>query len=100
MPIPLVPSAGGVLLPVQAQPRAKRNAVVGVHGGRLKVAVTQPPEKGKANDAIVEALADALGLKRSRITLHGGASSSRKTFLISGVAADDLQRRIAACLGK
>lgn len=89
----------GVLLPVQAQPGARRNGLSGVHDGRLKVAVTQAPEKGKANDAIVEVLAKALALKRSQISLVSGPTNSRKVFRVRDVALDDLQSRIDAGLG-
>lgn len=99
MSVPLVPTADGVLVPVHAQPRAKRSAVVGVHGERLKVAVTAAPEKGKANEEIIEVLADALKLKRSQIALSAGAGSRQKTFVVSGVEPDELRRRIEACLG-
>ena len=89
----------GILLPVHAQPRSRRNAVVGVQAGRLKVAVTAAPEKGKANEAIVRVLADALGIKASQIELAGGASARHKKFRVSGLSAAELEQRIAACLG-
>lgn len=47
----------GILVPVRAQPKARRNAIVGTHAGRLRIAVCDPPEKGKANRAVVEILA-------------------------------------------
>ena len=50
MAIELTTTADGVILPVQAQPRAKRSEIVGEHNGRVKVAVTEVPEKGKANE--------------------------------------------------
>lgn len=80
----------GCILSVRAQPGAKRDAVVGEHAGLLKVAVTAPPDKGRANEAIVEVLADALGIKRSQITLLGGATSRQKVFLLSGVSVKQL----------
>ena len=88
----------GVLLPVHAQPGARKNAIVGVHAGRLKVAVTQAAEKGKANAALVKVLASELGLKRSQLFLRSGPTSSRKTFLVTGVKPDDLKERLAARL--
>lgn len=88
----------GVLLPVQAQPKAKQNAVTGVHDGRLKVAVTQAPERGKANDAILKLLAKSLGLKRSQLELIAGATSSRKVFRVTGVTATELEEQITAVL--
>lgn len=97
--IELEESANGVLLPVQAQPKARKNGLVGTHDGRLKVAVTQAPEKGKANDALVKLLASALGLRRSQIELVSGATSSRKMFLVTGVDIPELQRRIDKLCG-
>ncbi len=89
---------GGILLPVRAQPGARRNALVGEQAGRLKVAVTQVAEKGKANAEIIRLLADALGLKRSQVTLRSGATSPLKVFHIAGIDETTLQQRIAARL--
>ncbi len=88
----------GVILPVQAQPGARRNAVVGEREARLRVAVTQAPEKGKANDALVEVLAEALDLRKSQIELVSGETSRQKQFLITGLSLAELSRRIAVCL--
>jgi len=92
--IDLTDTPAGVLLSVQAQPKAKKNAVVGVHDGRLKVAVTQAPEKGKANDAILKLLGKSLGLKRSQLELVSGETSSKKVLRVTGIDADQLRDRI------
>ena len=89
----------GILLPILAQPKARRNAVTGIHDGRLKVAVMQAPEKGKANAAIVKLLAKSLGLKRSQLELIAGATAQRKTIRVAGVSAESLSETIAAFLG-
>ena len=83
--IPLTVHGDGVLLPVRAQPGARRTGVIGVHGNSLKVAVSAAPEKGKANAALVEAIAEAFHLKRSQVTLHRGETNSHKVFLLHGV---------------
>lgn len=88
----------GIILPVRAQPGAKKNALTGEHAGQLKVSVTQAPEKGKANAAIIEVLAEDLGLKRSQISLISGETSGQKKFLVTGIALAELQVRIAAIL--
>ncbi len=98
MAIELTAQGAGVLLPVQAQPRARRNGVVGEHAGALKVAVTQAPEKGKANDALVKVIAEALSLKRSQIELLSGDTSTRKTFLIHGLSPAELSVKIENAL--
>ena len=90
--------ADGVLLPVQAFPASRKNAVNGVRQGRLKVAVTQAPEKGKANEAIIEVLAKVLGLKRRQISLISGETNPLKKFLISGVEFPELVQRLRQLL--
>lgn len=87
-------AAGGVVLPVQAQPGARRNGLVGLHGGRLKVAVTQVAEKGKANQALARLIADELGLSKSQVSLIAGEAAARKEFLIAGVPVETLRRLI------
>ena len=86
--------ADGVILPVRASPGVRRNEIAGVHAGQLKVSVTQAPEKGKANSAIVKVLAKSLDLKRSQFNLYSGPTSSQKKFLVTGIGHDDLRQRI------
>jgi uncharacterized protein (TIGR00251 family) len=81
----------GVILPVRAQASARRNGVVGEHYGMLRVAVTAAPEKGKANKAIVEVLADALNVSKSSIELLSGETSQQKQFLIVGANVEKLR---------
>lgn len=88
----------GIALPIRVQPRARKNAVVGTHAGCLKVAVTQAPEKGKANEAVIKVLAERLQIRKRQMTLIGGAASRQKTILITEMTLDDLRERIAACL--
>lgn len=94
--IRLEPHAEGVLLPVHAQPGARRAALCGEHAGCLKVAVTKAPEKGRANQALVEVLCEKLGLSRSQVVLLAGPCGRRKQFLIRGLDTAELARRIAA----
>jgi uncharacterized protein YggU (UPF0235/DUF167 family) len=88
----------GTILPVRAQPGARRNAVLGERAGALRVAVSAPPEKGRANAAIQVVLAAALGCKTSQIDLVAGASARDKMFLVCGISPDELRRRLAAVL--
>jgi uncharacterized protein len=85
----------GILVAVRAQPKARRNAIVGTHAGRLRIAVSDPPEKGKANRAIGEILAGALGVSPSRVMLVTGASSPNKTFLITGLSLQAVRELLA-----
>jgi hypothetical protein len=92
--IELVEQAGGVVFGVRAQPRARQARIVGEHGGSLKVAVTDPPEKGKANQSIAELLCEQLGITKSQLTLLAGETSRDKRFLVSGLNATELRTRI------
>jgi uncharacterized protein len=82
--IELRAAQGGVIVPVQAHAGARRNGVLGVRHGMLRVAVTAAPKKGKANQAILAVLAEALGVSKSAIELVSGATSTKKQFLVVG----------------
>ena len=99
MSITITPHAEGCLLAVRAQPGARKNAVLGEHSGSLKVAVTAPPEDGRANEALVEVLRDWLGLKRSQVELASGPTNRNKQFLIRGLTPDELAAAMASKLG-
>ena len=90
--IKLATKKGGVLLPVKVVPGASRTRYMGELNGRAKFAVAAPPEKGKANAALIAFLAKQLGLRRQDITLTQGATSGCKTLHVAGVTADDLRR--------
>jgi len=76
------------MLSVRVTPKASRNVVQGPmatpDGLALKIAVTAPAEKGKANAAVTALLAEAFGIAKSKITLTAGESDRRKVFRISG----------------
>ncbi|MCA9212664.1 MAG: DUF167 domain-containing protein [Planctomycetales bacterium] len=88
----------GVLLPLRALPGSRANGIRGCQDGALKVSVTQVAEKGKANKAIRDLLAKALGLRKSQLELASGATSQQKVFLVLDVEESELASRIAALL--
>jgi uncharacterized protein YggU (UPF0235/DUF167 family) len=94
-----IPHAGGLVLAVLARPGSKRPGIIGERAGALMMAVTAPPEKGKANAAIRSALAEALACKARDITLLSGETSRRKRYLIAGVDAAELADRLALLIG-
>lgn len=95
--IAITDHAEGCVLPVRAQPNARRPGLQGEVNGALKVAVTAPPEDGRANHALVELLRDALQLKRAQVELLSGQTSRDKRFLIRGVTAAELAQRLESC---
>jgi uncharacterized protein (TIGR00251 family) len=86
---------GGCVLPVRAQPGARRNGVQGEQAGALKVAVTAPPQDGRANEALIEVLHEALVVRRSQIELISGAAGRDKRFLIRRLTRAELETRLA-----
>ncbi len=84
----------GTILAIRAQPGARRNELRGIQDGALKVCVTQSPEKGKANKAIVELLSKMLRLKKSQIVLIAGETAHSKRFLVREVDRAILTARI------
>ena len=90
--------AQGLILRVRAQPGARKVGVMGEHAGALKLAVSAPPEDGKANDALIDLLCELLGIKRSQVALVRGATSRDKQFLVVGLTRDELNQRVEAML--
>ena len=87
---------GGVEVLVFCQPKAARSALVGTHGGALKVKVKAPPVEGKANRALLDLLAGVLAVPRGRLTLVSGEQSRNKRIRVDGV---DAESALAAILG-
>lgn len=92
MPIELRPHRDGDLVELRVQPGSKRDRVVGVVAGRLKIAVAAPPAEGRANEAVIEFLRDLWSLRRSQVELVGGATSRNKTVLLRDLSPADRDR--------
>ena len=86
----------GVRFAVHVQPRAKRAEVDGVYNGALRVRVQAPPVDGAANDALVELLAESLGIARTRVRVVAGATGRRKVIDVDGVDPADVERLTSA----
>ena len=70
---------------MQIQPRSSKDQIVGLHNGRLKIKISAPPVDGKANQALIEFIAKALGVSKSKVEIVKGHSSKLKTLQISGI---------------
>ena len=88
------PHPGGAVLVVWVQPRAAREGVVGVREGALHVRVTAPPEDGRANEALRQVLAAALGVRRQDVHLLAGERARRKRVLVAGLSPEALRARL------
>lgn len=93
-------SRDGTVLAVKVSPGARREAVLGEHDGALKVAITAPAEKGKANRALIHFLAELLRHSPSQIAILRGHTSREKLVAVSGLGAQQVQEKIAPHLRK
>ena len=96
--IPIRESTKGISLAVKVQPRAQKNAVTGVVGEALKLALTAPPVEGRANEAVVEFLAELFRIPRSSVTIASGLSNRNKVIRLTGVSRLAVEQRLMAIL--
>jgi hypothetical protein len=83
-------------LRLRVSPGAGRSGIVGRYGDGWKVRVAAPPEDGRANDAVLRLLADALSLPRTSLTLVSGHTARDKIVLLDGVGPAQIERRLAS----
>jgi len=75
----------GLTLQILLAPRSKSNSIRGMHGDRLKIALTAPPVDGKANAALCKFLAKLFGVRLSDIAVIHGLTSREKVVAVAGV---------------
>jgi uncharacterized protein len=66
----------------------------GVYGDRLKVAVNAPPEGGKANARLLQALAGWLDMPVDDVRLESGYTGRDKVVAFSGIMEDELREKL------
>ena len=86
----------GTVLNVKAQPRSSKAGVDGLIGDAVKVRVKCAPVDGKANREIIETLAGAFGLPKSRVVFKSGETSRQKRILLVGVGVDRVRELVGA----
>ena len=84
----------GTRIALKVVPGSRRAQIVGALGDRLKVKVAAAPEDGKANKAVCELIADALGISVRDVSIIAGHSNPEKTALVAGLAPDEVGRRL------
>ena len=85
----------GVLFKVKVVPGSSRDGLVGVMDGALKAAVSAPPEKGRANKALIKLLAAILNLRKNQISICSVETSPHKTIHIDGLNTAELMQRLS-----
>lgn len=83
-----------VRLPVKVVPGSSRSCIAGWLGETLRVRVTAPPERGKANAAVEELIAEALGLLPGDVRILTGKTSPRKVVEIVGISMSEIRGRL------
>ncbi|MDR3564892.1 MAG: DUF167 domain-containing protein [Negativicutes bacterium] len=78
-------SAGEITVKVRVQPRASRNAISGISGDSLRLALTSPPVEGAANAACIEFFAELCSVAKSQIAIAAGQKSREKVIRIRGI---------------
>lgn len=86
--------ATGTRLRLRVTPRARRREIVGRHGDGWKVRVVAPPSNGRANEEALDLVAGALAVKRENVALVAGGSFREKVVEVSGLSAEDAERRL------
>ncbi|MFQ5713056.1 MAG: DUF167 domain-containing protein [Candidatus Scalinduaceae bacterium] len=84
----------GIIIPARIQANSSKERVMGEYAEKLKIAVTSLPEKGKANKAIIKALAKWLNIKTSDIQIVSGEKSKDKEIFVRNITEKDLYRLI------
>ena len=85
---------GSVTFAVRVVPRSSRNQVVSVEGGALKIKLTAPPVEGAANAALIEFVAEWLGVRRSAVSIVSGDKARNKLVRVNGVTREQVLRRV------
>jgi uncharacterized protein (TIGR00251 family) len=87
-------AAPSTRLRVRVSPGARRGGVAGRVGEVWKLRVTAPAEGGRANEAVVELLADTVDVPRRQVALVSGHTAREKVVELEGVEAAEVERRL------
>ena len=79
---------GGVVFSAKIVPGSSRTAVSGLLGDMVKIKIAAAPEKGKANECLVEFLAKQLGVKKKAISIVSGLTNPVKQIKVLGLSAE------------
>jgi uncharacterized protein (TIGR00251 family) len=71
-----------LILELHVQPGASRTEIAGRHGERIKVRLAARAQDGKANDALIDFLAQHYGVPRRNVRITSGLKSRQKRVVI------------------
>jgi hypothetical protein len=87
-------TGSALLFRAKIVPGSSKTAIAGEFDGMLKVKVSAPPEKGKANAALLDCLGKILGVKRNNITITSGQTNPVKTISVEGINKHELLEKL------
>lgn len=90
----ITPGVDGIYLDLHVQPGARRPRIVGPHGDALKVAVSARAVSGRANEAVLLALAALLDVPIDDVSLTSGHTSRRKRVFVRNIDEKAAMQRI------
>lgn len=79
---------------LRVSPGARRSKLAGRHGDGWKVRVSAPPERGRANEAVLDLLAETLELPRRSLSIVSGHGGREKVVLMEGIGPAETERRL------
>ena len=81
---------------VYIQPRASRTELAGMHAGAIKIRVAAPPVENAANRALIDFVAEQLGVAKGRVLIVSGSTGRRKLLEVEGLAPDVVANKLGA----
>jgi uncharacterized protein (TIGR00251 family) len=96
--VKIIRRQNAVIFCVKVTPSCGRDALTGIQNGMLKIKLSAAPEKGKANQALIEFLADTLGIKKKFIMIISGLTSKVKQIAVEQVTAETITDKLATVL--
>ena len=88
-------------LQIKVIPSSSKDCIAGWLQDTLKVKVKAPPDKGKANKAVIKTLEKTLELPKGSITIISGTTSTRKTIELDGVDENSINKKLSViCSGQ
>jgi len=85
-------------LQIKVIPSSSKDCIVGWLKHTLKIKVKAPPDKGKANKAVINVLVKTLSLPKGSVIIESGLTSCLKTININLVSDKDIQNKLAHLL--
>ena len=89
-------SRNEVKISLRVYPNASRNEVMGFTDGVLRVKVSAPPIKGKANKELVTFLSRLLGVGKSSVNIIKGHTTRNKVVAIDGLSREEIMKRLSS----